>query len=63
MSAGAYDGAATYPDYAEVSGYAVAAMDWAVSCGIINGADGLLAPQAGATRAQAATLLMRFIER
>ena len=27
------------------------------------GADGLLAPQAGATRAQAATLLMRFIER
>lgn len=63
VSAGAYDGAATYPDYAEVSGYAVTAMDWAVSCGIINGADGLLAPQAGATRAQAATLLMRFIER
>ena len=27
------------------------------------GADGLLAPQAGATRAQAATLLMRFLER
>ncbi len=63
VSAGAYDGAATYPDYAEVSGYAVAAMDWAVSSGIVNGADGLLAPQAGATRAQAATLLMRFIER
>lgn len=63
VSAGAYDGAAAYPDYAEVSGYAVAAMDWAVSSGIINGADGLLAPQAGATRAQAATLLMRFIER
>ena len=63
VSAGAYDGAAAYPDYAEVSGYAVTAMDWAVSCGLINGADGLLAPQEGATRAQAATLLMRFIER
>ena len=63
VSAGAYEGAAAYPDYAEVSGYAVTAMEWAVSSGLINGADGLLAPQAGATRAQAATLLMRFLER
>ena len=46
-----------------VNGYAVDAMRWAVSSGIIGGTDaGLLMPQGNATRAQVATMLMRFVE-
>ena len=42
---------------------AVEAMRWAVGEGLISGtAAGLLAPQGNATRAQVATILMRFIE-
>lgn len=38
-------------------------MRWAVSSGIIGGTDaGLLMPQGNATRAQVATMLMRFVE-
>lgn len=52
-----------YPDNTSVSGWAADAMMWAVSSGIINGVDGRLAPQGTATRAMAATMLMRFCER
>ena len=46
-----------------VSSYATDAMRWAVSSGIIGGmGDGTLAPQGNATRAQVATMLMRFVE-
>lgn len=52
-----------FGDSASVNGYAVDAMRWAVSSGIIGGTDaGLLMPQGNATRAQVATMLMRFVE-
>ena len=47
-------------DYAEVSAYAVPALRWACGCGIIDGRAGKLDPRSGATRAQLATMLMRF---
>lgn len=49
-----------YADYAEVSAYAVHALRWACGCGIIDGSAGKLDPRSGATRAQLATMLMRF---
>ena len=53
---------ATYGDAASVSDYAVEAMQWAVGAGIINGDNGNLKPTAGASRAEVATMLMRFCE-
>ncbi len=50
-----------FPDWEEVSPYAAEAMAWAVSRGVINGADGRLAPKSGATRAQMAAMLVRYI--
>lgn len=35
-------------------------MRWAVGAGIVNGMDGKLNPQGEATRAQMATMLMRY---
>ncbi len=49
-----------YPDADEVSDWAVDAMVWATEEGIINGIGGKLSPKTGATRAQLATMLMRF---
>lgn len=52
-----------YADFEQISGYAVEAMTWAVNTGIINGTSSTtLSPQGEATRAQVATILMRFIE-
>ncbi len=51
-----------FPDRDKVSEWAADAIVWAVGAGIINGADGKLLPQGNATRAQVATILMRFIE-
>ena len=51
-----------FPDGAKVSGYAVDALSWAVAVGLVNGSDGKLLPQGNATRAQVATILMRFME-
>ena len=51
-----------FPDANRVSGYAKDAVQWAVGEKIINGSDGKLLPQGNATRAQVATILMRFIE-
>jgi hypothetical protein len=46
-----------------VSEYAVDAMSWAVAEGLITGVtDDTLAPAGTATRAQVATILMRFVE-
>ena len=42
------------------SGWAVSAMNWAVGQGLVEGSNGLLRPKATATRAEAATILMRF---
>ena len=51
-----------FPDVNRVSSYAKDAVQWAVGEKIINGSDGKLLPQGSATRAQVATILMRFIE-
>ena len=51
-----------FADANSVSSYAVEAMQWAVSAGLIGGMDGKLNPQGSATRAQVATMLMRFAE-
>lgn len=51
---------AGYADAAQVSAWAVDAMNWAVANGLINGvSDVTLAPGATSTRAQFATILMR----
>ena len=54
----------SYADAFDVSEYAVSALQWACGAGIIHGTgDGsTLTPQGEATRAQAATVLMRFCE-
>ena len=51
-----------YADGAKVSSYAEGAMSWAVAKGLISGmTETTLAPQGTATRAQVATILMRFV--
>ena len=51
-----------YPDAGQVQDYAQPAMAWAVAEGIVEGMDGPLNPTGDATRAQIATILMRFCE-
>ena len=52
-----------YADFEQISDYAVEAMTWAVNTGLISGTSTTtLSPQGLATRAQVATILMRFIE-
>ena len=51
-----------YSDAASVSAYATEAMQWAVANGLIQGSNNKLSPKATASRAQVATILMRFME-
>lgn len=52
-----------YTDHDNISTYAQQAMSWAVEQGILSGTStNTLSPQGYATRAQVATMLMRFIE-
>ena len=51
-----------FPDANKISAYAKEAVCWAVGEGIIKGSDGKILPQGNATRAQVATILMRYIE-
>lgn len=51
-----------FADREAVSTWAADALQWAVSAGIINGMDGKLNPQGAASRAQIATMLMRFLD-
>ena len=52
-----------YTDAGQVSPYAAEAMGWAVDRGLITGVSaGTLAPGGSATRAQVATILMRFCQ-
>ena len=53
----------SYTDFADLSEYAVPAMQWACGAGIINGTgDGsALSPQGTATRAQLAVMLYRWL--
>lgn len=56
-------GLSAFADGAEVSVWAQQAMSWAVSLGLINGVDSdRLDPKGQATRAQTATILMRFAQ-
>lgn len=52
-----------FSDADKVSGYAAEAMQWAVAEGLLQGSNGELDPQGSATRAQVATILMRFMEK
>lgn len=52
-----------YTDRSSISAYALDAMRWAVDEGLITGMTAMtIVPQGTATRAQCATMLMRFIE-
>ena len=51
-----------YSDYDSISSYALASMAWAVDQGLISGTtSSTLSPTSGATRAQVATILMRYV--
>lgn len=53
----------SYDDAADISDYALNAMKYAVKHGIITGkSNNVLAPKSNATRAEVATMLMRFAE-
>lgn len=52
-----------FSDADKVNGYAAEAMQWAVAEGLLQGSNGKLDPQGSATRAQVATILMRFMEK
>ncbi|MGI6182179.1 MAG: S-layer homology domain-containing protein, partial [Agathobaculum sp.] len=52
-----------YKDGVEVSAYATNAMQWANAEGLITGKTSVtLVPKGSATRAEVATILMRFCE-
>lgn len=51
-----------FADFGSVSAYAKDAMSWAAAEGIINGSGNKLMPGSGATRAQVAAILHRYIE-
>ena len=57
----AEDKLAEFADADSVSAWAVEAMNWAVSVGLISGSDGKLLPRNSATRAQIATILYRYL--
>ena len=52
-----------FADYEDISDWALEGLDWAVNAGLVNGVgSNTIAPLSSATRAETATLLMRFIE-
>lgn len=51
-----------YPDASSVHSWANEAMHWCIMNGIINGKNGELVPTGYATRAEVATMLMRYLE-
>ncbi len=52
----------SYTDALTVSEYAIPALQWACSEGLINGANGKLMPADHATRAQVAAIIHRYLE-
>ena len=62
LSAGDSYNLLNFSDGAKVSSYAVTAMKWACGEGIIQGDNNKLRPADNSTRAQVATVLMRFVK-
>ena len=52
----------SFPDQSSVSAFSKDAMKWAVGAGLISGSQGNLLPQGNASRAECATIIMRFME-
>ena len=52
----------SFSDHTNVSGYAVASLQWSVAEKLVNGSAGKLMPTGNATRAQVAAILHRFVE-
>ena len=58
-----FDGELSFSDAAQVSDYAKQALNWASRQGVIAGyPDGTFRPQANASRAEAAQMIMRYFE-
>ena len=53
----------SFADTAQLSAYAIQAMNWAVGQGLINGSGSNLVLKAQATRAQVAAIIHRYLER
>lgn len=53
----------SFADTAQLSAYAIQAMNWAVGQGLFNGSGSNLVPKAQATRAQVAAIIHRYLER
>ena len=51
-----------FSDGMTVSSWAAEAVSWAAANGILNGSSGSLNPQKQATRAEVASVLMRFLQ-
>lgn len=63
VSSGENTNILSYDDFADISEYAIAAMQWACGEELIKGtSDGHLNPKGNATRAEVAAILHRFIE-
>ena len=53
----------SYADYDSISAWALDGMNWAVNAGLISSkGENTLAPTDYATRAEVATILMKFME-
>ncbi len=57
-----YPGLSTFDDAGDISGYAQKAMAWAHQKGLVEGSGNALMPKANATRAQVASIMMRYCE-
>lgn len=62
MDVSAAGSLAGFADADQVASWAVEAMTWSVGAGVIQGSNGLLAPQRNITRAEMATILVRFAD-
>ncbi len=62
VSAGENTNILSYNDFAEISEYAIPAMQWVCGEGIIGGYNGYLTPGDSATRGQVAAILHRYCE-
>ncbi len=52
----------SYDDAQDISSYAVPSMQWACGAGLLEGSSGKLMPKSTTTRAQAATVLVRYLD-